>query len=109
MLKSASLWSGIIAGGISQMKDTKAMSDGLLSKKRYAVHTSKNVVGSVGIAAGIEYGALVGTSILPGVGTIIGSIVGGMVGDGLGSYLGMQTGELLFGMNERTQENTIVF
>lgn len=97
MFKGASLWSGIITGGISQIQDTKAMTEGLISKRKYAVHTSKNIVGSVGIIAGIEYGALLGSAIFPGVGTILGSIIGGMVGDSLGSYVGRQAGNVAFG------------
>lgn len=104
MFNETSIWTGVIAGGISQIQDTKAVSDGQISKQIYAAHTSKNVIGSIGTMAGIEYGAILGSSIFPGVGTIIGSIIGGMVGDGVGSYVGWQTGKALFNRNENETE-----
>ncbi|MEW9670153.1 hypothetical protein [Ammoniphilus sp. 3BR4] len=106
-LHRASLWAGAISGGMSQWEDTKAYRSGHLTGNQYAAHTTKNVTGAVGIMAGIEYGAIMGTSLLPGIGTIVGSIVGGLLGDRLGRTVGMQAGNILF--NNRAMMNQPLF
>ncbi|WP_244527551.1 glycine zipper domain-containing protein [Lihuaxuella thermophila] len=66
-----------------------------MNKKEYAVQTTENVSSALGVMAGIEYGALLGSSVLPGVGTAVGSVIGGLVGDRFGRYVGKQTGHLV--------------
>lgn len=95
-IRGASLWAGIISGGIAQFQDTRALQNGQMSKSDYAIRTTKNVTGAVGIMAGIEYGAIIGTRIMPGIGTIAGTIIGGMIGDRLGSMVGQQAGHAIF-------------
>jgi outer membrane lipoprotein SlyB len=103
-IRGASIWAGIISGGIAQYQDTRAYNKGYITKNAYAAHTTKNVVGAVGIMAGIEYGAILGSSIMPGVGTVAGTIIGGLVGDRLGSMVGLQMGSILFN-NKMEKEN----
>ncbi|AJY77928.1 hypothetical protein VN24_21875 [Paenibacillus beijingensis] len=102
MFQGGSLWGGLISGGVSQFKDTQSLRSGQMDKSQYAVNTSENVTGALGVMAGIEYGAILGTSIMPGVGTIIGSIVGGMLGDSVGRKVGHQAGEMIV-KNRMTQ------
>lgn len=96
MFKGASLWAGLISGAMAQLKDTHAMTSGNLNKKEYAIQTSKNVTGSVGLMAGIEYGAMLGSSILPGPGTFLGAFIGSMVGNWIGNYAGHHAGHIVF-------------
>jgi outer membrane lipoprotein SlyB len=103
MFRGNSLWGGIISGGISQLKDTNALTKGHINKKEYAIQTTENVTGAFGVMAGIEYGAVLGTSFMPGVGTIIGSVMGGLLGNQLGRMVGAQTGTALF--NNRVMQN----
>ena len=56
MFKGFSLWAGVISGGLAQLKDTQAVTTGHMDKKEYAIQTSQNVTGGIGIMAGIEYG-----------------------------------------------------
>ncbi|WP_282936280.1 hypothetical protein [Paenibacillus sp. RC67] len=92
MLQGGSLWGGLIAGSLSEINDIKSLSNGQLNKKDFAVKTTGNVTGALGVMAGIEYGAIVGTSIFPGVGTVIGSAVGGIMGNMLGQTIGVKAG-----------------
>jgi outer membrane lipoprotein SlyB len=55
--------------------------------------------------SGIEYGAILGTSIMPGFGTIVGSVVGGLLGDRVGRAVGYQTGNAIF--NNRMVQNVM--
>ena len=96
MFKGVSLWAGVISGGLAQLNDTRAVTSGQINKKEYAIQTSQNVTGGLGIMAGIEYGAILGSAILPGPGTIIGSIIGSMIGNRIGHYAGYQAGNILF-------------
>jgi outer membrane lipoprotein SlyB len=105
-VRSASLWAGIISGGISQFQDTKAFRSGQLNTRQYATHTTKNITGAVGIVAGLEYGALLGTSIMPGIGTIAGTVIGGFLGDRLGTTIGLQAGNLLF--DSKPKESNLI-
>lgn len=95
MLQGGSLWGGIISGGVSQLQSTRSLMSGEMNKSEYAVKSSENVTGAVGVMAGIEYGALVGSALMPGVGTVVGSVVGGLLGDSLGRRVGGQAGKLL--------------
>ncbi|MDQ0199227.1 hypothetical protein [Neobacillus ginsengisoli] len=95
MFNGTSLWAGVISGGLAQLKDTQAMTSGNMDKKEYAIQTSKNVTGGLGLMAGIEYGAMLGTAIFPGPGTIIGSIIGSIIGNRIGTSVGYQAGRLV--------------
>lgn len=103
MFRGASLWAGIISGGLSQVEDTNHFRKGEMTTTQYAAHTTKNVTMAVGVMAGIEYGAVLGSALLPGVGTIVGSVVGGLVGDRVGRMVGMEAGNLMF--NNRVMNN----
>lgn len=96
MYRGASFWSGVVSGGISQVEDMRSYLKGDLTTQDFSVHTTRNVTGAVGIMAGMEYGAVLGSAVLPGVGTIIGSIIGFMVGNRLGTYAGHQVGTIVF-------------
>lgn len=96
MFRGVSLWTGILSGGVNQIQDTKSYNNGQMNRNDYAVHTAKNVTEAIGVMAGIEYGAILGTTMLPGIGTIAGSILGFFVGDRLGSYVGLQAGNIIF-------------
>jgi phage tail tape-measure protein len=96
MFKGASLWAGLMSGAMAQLKDTYAMTSGNMNKKEYAIQTSKNLTGSIGVMAGIEYGAILGSSILPGPGTFIGALIGSMVGNWIGNYAGHYAGHIVF-------------
>lgn len=96
MMKAGSIWAGVISGAIGQLEDTKAMTSGQMNKKEYAVNTTKNITGGVGVMAGIEYGAILGSSLLPGVGTFIGALIGSVVGNRIGNYAGSQVGHIVF-------------
>ncbi|MFB9758988.1 MULTISPECIES: hypothetical protein [Bacillaceae] len=104
MLKGAPLWSGVVAGGISQVEDVQSYIQGERDGKYLAASTVKNVTGAAGIMAGVEYGAIAGSMILPGIGTVIGSIAGYMVGNRIGSSIGATAGNLLFNRNPEQQE-----
>jgi outer membrane lipoprotein SlyB len=93
MFRGTSLWTGLIAGGLYQLEDTKAYKNGEINKKDYAARTTTNVSSAVGIMAGVEYGAALGTAVLPGFGTIVGSVLGAVVGDRLGQFVGGQAGQ----------------
>jgi hypothetical protein len=60
------------------------------------VHTVGNITGAAGLAAGIEYGALLGTMFIPGIGTVLGSILGGLAGDKFGRFLGEGAASAVF-------------
>ncbi|KEO82220.1 hypothetical protein EL26_16345 [Tumebacillus flagellatus] len=96
MFRGGSLWAGIISGGMQQLQHTKALQNGAMDRKTYAVHTTGNVSSALGTMAGIEYGAMLGSAVMPGIGTIAGSIVGGIVGDRVGRYVGHNTGRMMF-------------
>lgn len=95
LFQGGSLWGGLISGGLSQVKDTRSLASGQMDKSQYAVNTSENVTGAIGVMAGIEYGAILGTTIMPGFGTVVGSILGAMLGDSVGRKVGHQAGEML--------------
>jgi outer membrane lipoprotein SlyB len=103
VLSGGSLWGGLVSGGLSQLQDTNALKEGQIDKKTYAVQTTENVTGAFGVMAGIEYGAILGTSIMPGVGTVLGSVVGGLLGDRVGRTVGHRAGSSL--INSRVMQN----
>lgn len=96
MFQGGSLWAGLLTGAMSQVQDTKNLRSGQLSRNEYAVQTTENVTGAVGVMAGVEYGAILGTSVFPGVGTVVGSVVGGLLGDKLGRTIGTRAGSMIF-------------
>jgi len=104
MFQGGSLWGGLISGGISQLQDTRSLANGQMNKSEYAVKSTENVTGAVGVMAGIEYGAILGTTIMPGFGTVVGSVVGGLLGDSLGRKVGHQAGRML--VNNRLVQGT---
>ncbi|WP_434510413.1 hypothetical protein [Desulfitobacterium sp. AusDCA] len=95
-LSSGSLWAGIISGGLAQLKTQNAYTNGALASNEYASQTTKNVTGAVGLIAGLEYGAILGSRFIPGVGTIVGTLIGGILGDRIGSSVGLYVGNALF-------------
>ncbi|GAA3406933.1 glycine zipper domain-containing protein [Paenibacillus hodogayensis] len=95
MLQGGSLWAGLASGAMSQFQDTKNLNQGNIDRTEYAVQTASNVTGAVGVMAGVEYGALLGTSVMPGIGTAVGAVIGGVLGDRLGRVVGRQTGSAL--------------
>ncbi|UOF92034.1 hypothetical protein LSG31_07325 [Fodinisporobacter ferrooxydans] len=103
MFRGASLWTGLIAGGLYQFEDAKSYNNGEIKKNDYAAKTTTNVVSAVGIMAGVEYGAIWGTALMPGIGTVVGSVVGAVVGDRLGQYVGGQAGNMMFNRNRNGQ------
>lgn len=96
MFRGGSLWTGLIVGGLYQFQDTKALKNGELEKQSYAAHTTTNVTSTLGIMAGVEYGGILGTAVLPGIGTVIGAALGAFAGDRLGQYVGDQVGNAMF-------------
>ncbi|MCZ8515640.1 hypothetical protein O9H85_25165 [Paenibacillus filicis] len=96
MFQNGSLWAGIVSGAISQVQDTKGLTQGQINRTQYAVQTTENVTGAFGVIAGVEYGAMLGTAVFPGVGTVIGSVVGGLLGDRVGRTVGNRAGGMIF-------------
>ena len=90
------LWAGAISGGIAQIKDTNAYAGGKMKPNEYAAQTTTNVTGALGLMAGLEYGTVLGSSLLPGIGTVAGTILGAILGDRLGNVVGSQVGNMLF-------------
>ncbi|TYR80257.1 hypothetical protein FZC66_14105 [Priestia megaterium] len=96
MFHRTSIIGGVLTGAFSQFQDTRAFRQDLMSRKDYAVCTTQNITGAIGIMAGLEYGAILGSSLLPGVGSFLGMAAGGIVGDRIGSYIGRQAGTMVF-------------
>jgi outer membrane lipoprotein SlyB len=90
------IWAGVLTGLIGQIADTAAYMKGRMKKDEFAVQTAENVTSALGVIAGIEYGAMLGSAVLPGAGTVAGSILGGFLGDRLGRYVGHQTGKIVY-------------
>ncbi|MFC4809731.1 hypothetical protein [Paenibacillus sp. GCM10023250] len=95
MIQSSSVVAGILSGGMTQLQDTRSLQHGSMGKREYTAHTVENVTGAVGVMAGVEYGAVVGSALLPGVGTVLGAVVGGVLGDRLGRAVGGQAGHMI--------------
>lgn len=91
----ANTMSGVLSGGLAQIEDTFSLVRGKLTLKEYSRATTKNVTGGFGFAAGLSFGATIGSSILPGWGTIIGSLIGGLFGWQIGCRLGIQIGQVI--------------
>lgn len=92
MFSKGTLLAGAISGGISQVRGSREYTSGKISEKEYVAHTTINVSETVGLMAGLEYGAILGSSLIPGIGTIVGTVLGGILGDRLGNVVGIQVG-----------------
>ena len=92
MFSKGTLWAGAISGGIAQIKGSREYTGGKINANEYAAHTTINVSETLGLMAGLEYGAILGSALIPGFGSIIGTILGGIVGDRLGNAVGIQVG-----------------
>ncbi|MFZ3101384.1 MAG: hypothetical protein WA113_04155 [Desulfitobacteriaceae bacterium] len=96
MFSKGVLWAGAISGGIAQIKGSREYTSGKIDANEYVVQTTTNVTGALGLMAGLEYGAILGASLIPGYGSIVGTILGGILGDRLGNVVGTQVGNTLF-------------
>ncbi|TVY04194.1 hypothetical protein [Cohnella terricola] len=95
MFQNSSLWAGLLSGGMSQLQDTKSLKQGQMDKREYTVQTVENVTGAVGVMAGVEYGAVLGSAMMPGIGTVVGAVLGGVLGDRVGRVVGGQAGNMI--------------
>ncbi len=95
MLSKGTLWAGAISGGINQIKGSREYTSGKINANEYVAHTTINVSETVGLMAGLEYGAILGSALMPGFGSIVGTILGGIIGDRLGNVVGIQVGNAL--------------
>lgn len=66
--------------------------------KKYVVKRSASGVGVVG---GATAGVVIGSLILPGVGTFLGGVVGNMVGKYVGSHAGEAVGGALYDHDDK--------
>jgi outer membrane lipoprotein SlyB len=105
VFQGGSLWAGVVSGGISQVQDTTDLTKGKMDKKEYTVQTAENVTSAFGVMAGVEYGALLGTTVMPGIGTAVGAVIGGVLGDRVGRLVGHQTGNAI--VNNRIMQNGV--
>lgn len=109
MFSKGTLWAGAISGGVNQLRGSREYTNGKINANEYVAQTTTNVSETVGLMAGLEYGAILGSSLIPGVGSIVGTILGGILGDRLGNFIGMQLGntftnqERLAGSNAKLQ------
>ena len=92
MFSKGTLFAGAISGGINQIRGSREYTGGKISSNEYVAHTTTNVSETIGLMAGLEYGAILGSSLIPGVGSLIGTILGGIIGDRLGNVVGIQVG-----------------
>jgi len=95
MIQNSSLWAGLLSGGVSQLQDTKSLQQGQMGKREYTAQTVENVTGAVGVMAGVEYGAVLGSTMIPGIGTVVGAVLGGVLGNRVGRMVGGQAGTML--------------
>jgi outer membrane lipoprotein SlyB len=96
MLEGISVLAGLLFGGAKQFQDTKSLNQGEIYRKKYKVETTENVTGGVGVWAGVEYGGMLGTTLLPGFGTVAGAVLGGVLGAKVGTAVGHQAGNAVF-------------
>ena len=109
MLSKGVLWAGAISGGIAQIRGSREYTGGKINAHEYVVQTTTNVTGALGLMAGLEYGAILGSSLIPGFGSIVGTILGGILGDRIGNVVGNQVGNALFkqGMLENSDQKLV--
>jgi len=84
-LARSSAPAAVAVTGVDVLKDLMRFADGGLSGDELAVRTGANVVKGTTAWAGMEGGALLGSMLLPGPGTIAGAILGGLIGGGFGA------------------------
>ncbi|SEB62694.1 hypothetical protein [Paenibacillus sp. GP183] len=96
MYQGISVLAGLLFGGVKQYQDTKSLNQGEIYRKKYAVETTENITGGVGVWAGVEYGSMLGTTLLPGFGTVAGAVLGGVLGAKVGTVVGHQAGSAVF-------------
>ena len=92
MFSKGTIWAGAISGGIAQIKGSREYTGGKINANEYVAHTTINVSETLGLMAGLEYGAILGSALIPGFGSIVGTILGGIIGDRLGNVVGVQVG-----------------
>ncbi|EGW40072.1 hypothetical protein [Desulfosporosinus sp. OT] len=102
MFSKGTLWAGAISGGIAQIKGSREFTTGKINADEYVAHTTINVSETLGLMAGLEYGAVLGSALIPGIGSIVGTILGGILGDRLGNVVGIQVGNSI--MNQTKLE-----
>ncbi|ODA42397.1 hypothetical protein [Desulfosporosinus sp. BG] len=102
MFSKGTLWAGAISGGIAQIKGSREFTTGKINADEYVAHTTINVSETLGLMAGLEYGAVLGSALIPGIGSIVGTILGGILGDRLGNVVGIQVGNSI--MNQKRLE-----
>ncbi len=73
----------VIFAAVEQIADTGRLCAGTIDPDEYARRSGANVGGS----AAAYGGAVLGTAICPGIGTVIGGLVGGLAGSSLGRGL----------------------
>lgn len=105
MFSKGTLWAGAISGGIAQIKGSREFTAGRINANEYVAHTTINVSETLGLMAGLEYGAILGSALIPGIGSIVGTILGGMLGDRLGNAVGIQVGNTI--MNQKRLSRTM--
>lgn len=93
MFSKGTLWAGAISGGLNQIRGSREYVGGRINANEYAAQTTTNISETLGLMAGLEYGAILGSSLIPGVGSLVGTILGGIVGDRLGNVVGAQLGQ----------------
>jgi len=69
MFSRGQLFAGLISGGLSQVHDIKTYAAGSISDNGLAARTTKNITSALGLMTGLEYGAGVGSAVLPGIGS----------------------------------------
>src|SRR6478609_5023462 len=106
MVEGISVLAGLLFGGAKQYQDTKSLNEGEIPRKKYAVETTENATGALGVWAGVEYGGMLGTTLIPGFGTVAGAVLGGILGAKVGSTVGHQAGSAVFnkGMSKTNTE-----
>jgi outer membrane lipoprotein SlyB len=96
LFNGVSVLAGVLFGGVKQFQDTRSLNQGEIQRKKYAVETTENVTGGVGVWAGVEYGGMLGTTVLPGFGTVAGAVLGGLLGARVGTAVGHTAGNAVF-------------
>ncbi len=95
MLQGGSLWAGIISGGLTQIQDTRNLTNGQMDKKRIRGKNGGQRNRSFRRHGRHRIRRAARHFDFTGAGTIVGSIVGGLVGDRLGRVVGVQAGNAL--------------
>ncbi|MBP1934997.1 hypothetical protein [Ammoniphilus resinae] len=85
----------IVSTTLEVGKSVKRYIDGDIDSKELMVELGEKGTGIIASTYGAELGAILGTLVLPGIGTIAGSIIGGMVGYMAGSQLYQSTLQFL--------------